>query len=401
MPIFTYRAKKANAETVMGEVTAHDVESAIDEVGRLGLIPVSVEEKTLDGSSAKGVKGRPIGLKEMYGFTRQLVGLLKSGISLLQALDLLAKQTHNRSFARVLADVASGVRNGRSFSSCLSDHPRVFSDLYVAMARAGEESGKLRELLLNMAGYYKKQDEIAMKIRTALAYPIFMFVVGILSVFFILTYVMPKIMVLFQGLKSLPWPTIVVMTMSHMAAKGWPVLFGMVFVLAIFFRSVDQAQKFRRSVKRLLFSIPGIQGLVLKVDTERFARTLSLLLDSGIPILKALEISIPTLDNEVMKQALWGCHAKVSGGMGFGETLQESAVVPDLFARLIIVGEESGELAGALADIADTYDQEVSETTKALTTLLEPMMILIIGLIIGFIIFAMLLPIFEMDIFAR
>ena len=401
MPIFTYRAKKDNAETVTGEVTAPDVEAAVDAVGRLGLIPVSVEEKSLDGSLAKGVKGRPIGLKEMFGFTRQLVGLLKSGVALLQALDLLTKQTHNRSFARVLADVASGVRNGRSFSSCLSDHPRVFSELYVAMARAGEESGKLRELLLNMAGYYKKQDEIAMKIRTALVYPIFMFVVGILSVFFILTYVMPKIMVLFQGLKSLPWPTVAVMTMSHMAAKGWPYLFGGVFVLVIFFRSVDQAQKFRRGVKRFLFSLPGIQGLVVKIDTERFARTLSLLLKSGISILKALEIAIPTLDNEVMKRALWECHGKVAGGMGFGETLQESAVIPDLFARLITVGEESGELAGALGDIADTYDQEVSETTKALTTLLEPMMILVIGLIIGFIVFAMLLPIFQMDIFAR
>ncbi len=269
------------------------------------------------------------------------------------------------------------------------------------MARAGEESGRLRELLSNMAGYYRKQDEIAMKIRTALAYPVFMLVVGVLSVFFILTYVMPKIVVLFDGLSALPWPTIAVMAVSSAAAQGWPYLFFCILALLVFFRSVEQARKFRRGFKRLLFSVPGIKGFVLKIDTERFARTLSLLLDSGLPILQALEISIPTLDNEVMKQALWNCHVKVAGGMGFGESLQESAVVPDLFSRLITVGEESGELAGALADIADSYDQEISETTKVITTLLEPVMILAIGLVIGFIIFAMLLPIFQMDIFSR
>lgn len=401
MPIFVYRAKKENAETVTGEIVAPDQESAVDEVGRLGLIPVSVEEKSLQGGASPTVKGQPVKVKEMYSFTRQLVGLLKSGVPLLQALDLLSRQTHNRSFAAVLSDVASGVRNGRALSSCLADHPRVFSELYVAMARAGEESGRLKELLFNMAGYYKKQDEIAMKVRTALAYPIFMLVVGVLSVFFILTYVMPRITVLFQGLHALPWPTTFVIALSQVTAKSWPVLFVMTFILVVFFRSVDQALKFRRAVKRFLFGIPGIQGLVLKIDTERFARTLSLLLDSGIPILKALEIAIPILDNEEMKKSLWDAHAKVSGGMGFGETLEESAVVPDLFARLITVGEESGELAGALADIADTYDQEVSETTKALTTLLEPVMILVIGLVIGFIVFAMLMPIFQMDIFSR
>lgn len=401
MPTFIYKAKKDNAETVVGEVVARDADDAIDQVGHLGLTPVSVHEKAGEGS-VKGAQGRSVGLKEMYVFTRQLVGLLKSGVSILQALELLARQSRNRSFARVLLDVASGVRNGKSFSASLADHPRVFSELYVAMARAGEESGKLKELLGNMAGYYRKQDEVAMKIRTALAYPIFMLVVGIASVFFILTYVMPRIAVLFDGLNTaLPWPTVMVMTLSKVAAKGWPVLFIVVLILAIFFRSVDQAQKFRRSLKRLLFRLPFANELAMKIDTERFSRTLSLLLDSGIPILQALEIAIPTLDNEVMKQALWACHSKVSGGMGFGEALQESEVVPDIFAQLITVGEESGELAGSLGDIADTYDQEVTEATKAITTLLEPAMILVIGLVIGFIVFAMLMPVFQMDVFAR
>ncbi|MBF0569150.1 MAG: type II secretion system F family protein [Candidatus Omnitrophica bacterium] len=403
MPIFVYKAKKDNAQSVSGEVTARDVDEAIEMVSRQGLVPVSVQEKGTEvGAVARDLKSGSISLKELHAFTRQLVGLLKSGIPLLQAIEILARQSRNRDFARTLNEIVAGVRNGRPFSACLAEHPQTFSELYVAMARAGEESGRLRELLANIAVYYRKQDEVVTKIKTALTYPAFMLVVGIATVLFILTYVMPRITVLFQGINvPLPWPTLVVMGLSKVFVKGWPVLFVIVLVLAILSRSVDHVSKFRRTIKRLMFHIPLIKGLVLKVDIERFARTLGLLLESGIPILKALEIAIPTLDNETMKQALWLCQTKVAGGSGFGETLQESGIVPDIFAQLIMVGEESGDLSEALKDISDSYDQEITETTKAMTSLLEPAMILGVGLVVGFIVFAMLMPIFQMDIFAR
>jgi type II secretory pathway component PulF len=398
MPIYIYKAKKENAETVVGEVDAQNADAAIDAVARQGLIPVSVDEKTADSIGRHG----QVSLKELYGFTRQLASLLRSGVPLLQAIEVLGKQNRNAYFARVLGDILVTVRNGRSFSASLSDHPQIFSELFVAMTRAGEESGKLSELLTNLAVYYRKQDEIVTRVRGALVYPIFMLTVGVLTVIFILTFVMPRITVLFEGMNtSLPWPTLFVMGLSRFVAKGWPVLFVAVLFLAILFRSLNVKRFFGKIFGRAVAALPVLRELFIKIDIERLSRTMGLLLESGIPILKALEIVIPTLGQESIQKELWVCQGKITGGMGFGEALREAAVVPEVFAQLIAVGEESGELTEALADIADNYEQEISEFTKALSNLLEPVMILVVGLVVGFIVFAMLMPVFQMDIFAR
>jgi type II secretory pathway component PulF len=398
MPSYIYKAKKENAETVVGEVDAQNADAAIDAVARLGLIPVSVDEKTTDSIGRTG----QVRLKELYGFTRQLANLLRSGVPLLQAIEVLGKQNRNAYFTRVLGDVLVNVRNGRSFSSSLSDHPQIFSELFVAMTRAGEESGKLSELLTNLALYYRKQDEIVTRVRGALVYPVFMLSVGILTVIFILTFVMPRITVLFEGMNtSLPWPTLVVMGASRFVAKGWPVIFVMVLFLAILFRSVNVKRALGKLFGRAMAALPFLRELFIKIDIERLSRTMSLLLESGIPILKALEIVIPTLGQENIQKELWVCQGKIAGGMGFGEALREASVVPDVFAQLIAIGEESGELSEALTDIADTYEQEISEFTKAFSNLLEPVMILAVGLVVGFIVFAMLMPVFQMDMFAR
>jgi|GEM_PF-62271 len=401
MPIYIYKAKKENAETAVGEVEAQNADAAIDAVSRLGLIPVSVDEKTTD-SAGKPMRSGQVRLKELYVFTRQLANLLRSGVPLLQAIEVLGKQNRNAYFARVLRDVRENVRNGRSLSASLSDHPQIFSDLFVAMTRAGEESGKLPELLNNLTLHYRKQDEIATRVRGALVYPLFMLAVGILTVIFILTFVMPRISVLFEGMNTpLPWPTLFVMGVSRIFAKGWSVLFVAVLFLAILFRSVNVKRIISKMFGCAVVTLPFLRELFIKVDIERLSRTMSLLLQSGIPILKALEIVIPTLGQENIQKELWVCQGKIAGGMGFGEALREAAVVPDVFAQLIAVGEESGELSESLTDIADTYEQEISEFTRAFSNLLEPVMILAVGLVVGFIVFAMLMPVFQMDIFAR
>lgn len=403
MPVFVYKAKKENADAVEGDIVARDGEEAVDLLTRQGLIPVSVEERSsAAGGLLRDLKASPVGLKQMYVFTRQLVGLLKSGVALLQALDVLARQTRNAYFSRVLTEVASGIRNGRSFSSALLEYPAVFSTLYVAMARAGEESGRLRELLTNMTVYFRKQDEISSRIRSALAYPAFMLGVGVLTVFFILAFVMPRITVLFEGMNvPLPWPTVFIMGLSHLVGKGWLYLTGGIVLAVILLRSFDQTARLRRGFVQAATLVPFLKELAFKVDAERFARTLGLLLQSGIPILKALEVAAPTVSSDELKNALSLVHERVAGGAGFGDALREVSALPELFAQLIAVGEESGELAGTLMDIADSYEQDISEITKTLTTLLEPLMILLVGAIVGFIVFAMLLPIFQMDIFAK
>jgi len=403
MPVFVYKAKRENAETISGDIIARNSDEAVELLTQRQLIPISVEERSsVGGGLLKDLKTSTVRLKEMNLFTKQLVGLLKSGVTLLQALEILGRQTKNSYFARVIVEVTGSVRNGRSFSSTLADYPAVFSSLYVAMARAGEESGRLRELLSNMAIHFKKQDEIESKVRTALVYPLFMLVVGIGTVFFILAFVMPKIAVLFNGLSTqLPWPTVFIMSLSHGVIKIWPFLLGIFFIGAVVFRSFNQILKLRQFIGRVLFMIPAVRTLLFKIDLERFSRTLGLLLSSGISILKALEVATPILSSDELKKTLWNVQRAVAGGAGFGESLTDTALLPEMFARLISVGEESGELAETLMDIADSYEQDLEEITKTLTTLLEPLMILTVGAIVGFIVFAMLMPIFQMDIFSQ
>ena len=399
MPGFVYKAKQDNAQTVSGEVTARDADEAVDLVTQLGLLPVSVEEKAdlMPGN----LRVHRVSPRLLFSFTRQLVSLLKSGVPLLQALEVLQRQARDTRFALVIHDVAANLRNGRAFSACLQDHPLAFPAIYVTMVRAGEESGRLKELLSSLAAYQRKQEEIAQKVRGALAYPAFMLVVGVATVFFILSFVMPRISVLFQDMNTvLPWPTRMIMALSHGVRTSWPVLVVFVLFGALAWRFMAQAPGLQRRVRSFFMGLPVIRGFAVKTDMERFARTLALLLDSGIPILKALETAVPTLDHEPLRLELAACQQRVAGGASFGECLRESAHIPDIVAQLIVVGEESGELPGALRDIADTYEQEIAEATKTATTLLEPLLILVVGLVVGFIVFAMLMPVFQMDMFA-
>ncbi len=400
MPVFVYRAKQDNAQTVTGEVTASDVNEAIELVSRQGLLPVSVDEKTdLPVGQARGGAVDP---RVVFSFTRQLVSLLNSGVPLLQALEVLARQTRQLSFTIVVRDVIANLRNGRAFSACIREHPAAFSDIYVALVRAGEESGRLKELLAGLVVYHRKQEEITSRVRGALVYPCFMLAVGLATVVFILSFVMPKIAVLFDGMRTtLPWPTQVVMALSRILRNAWPIVFVLIFLGVLASRFLAQAPLIRRRIKVLFTGLPLVRDFAIKTDLERFSRTLGLLLESGLPILSALEATIQVLDHEPLRQELLLAQERVTGGASFGECLRESANIPDIVAQLIIVGEESGNLPGALRDIADTYEQEVAETTKAVTTLLEPLLILFVGLVVGFIVFAMLLPIFQMDMFAR
>ena len=400
MPVFVYKAKRDNAQTVTGEVVAADVNEAIELVSRQGLLPVSVSEKT--DMPVIHARNGAVDPRVVFAFTRQLVSLLNSGVPLLQALEVLGRQTRQISFTVIVRDVVSNLRNGRAFSACIREHPSAFSDIYVALVKAGEESGRLKELLASLVVYHRKQEEIASKVRGALVYPLFMLAVGVATVMFILGFVMPKIAVLFDGLRmTLPWPTQVVMALSRILRYAWPVIFIFVFLGVLASRFLAQTPLTRRRIHSFLSGLPVIRDFSIKTDLERFSRTLGLLLESGLPILTALEGTVRVLDFEPLRLELLSAQERVTGGASFGECLRESVNIPDIVAQLIIVGEESGNLPGALRDIADTYEQEIAETTRAVTTLLEPLLILVVGLVVGFIVFAMLLPVFQMDMFAQ
>ena len=399
MATYVYKAKKSTAETVTGKITAGSQEEAVELINQLGFLPVSVFPEEELPALRKRSLPRRIKQKELYLFSRQLANLLKSGVSILRALQIISEQTGNGYFRKVIMDIHREVKNGKSLSEGLAQFPKIFSSLYVTLVHAGEESGRLQQMLVNIAMYQRRQAEIFSKVRTALAYPVLMAFVGVATVYFVLTFVLPKMMGLFNSIgEQLPLPTLILIKISYFLSHWWPALLIGIGGLTALLRLWGLSHSGRSAWSRVALHLPLFGPVILRSELSRFARTLVLLLEGGVSIIKALEISIPSLRNEIIKDHLLRCKKTLTTGGSFGESMKKSNEIPAMMGHLISVGEESGNLNEVLSEIADTYEQETNEQVKIMTTLLEPLMILLIGGVIGFIVFAMLLPIFQIDV---
>ena len=402
MPSYIYKAKKDAINAITGQISAQNEEDALEMINQLGLIPVSIAESNAEGVLFSEIRESKIKDKELYLFSKQLANLLKSGVTLLKALEVLSEQTKSVYFAKVLVDISIGVKSGRSFSACLSDYPAIFMPLFVAMVRAGEEMGKLRQMLNSVADFLKAQEEFSSKVRSACVYPAFMMIMGVATIIFILTFVMPKMAVIFKDAgQVLPWPTRVVMGISHSFQAYGMVIMVLVAIGFLAFNRWRVTARGSIVVGQFLLNLPLVRGFVLKVDLARFTRTMSLLLESGLTIIRSIEMAIPTMYNPQLKVDLMVSLQSLTAGENLGQCLSKSKLIPPMMVQLIMVGEESGSLQESLKDIAESYEADISEITKLITTVLEPAMILLVGGVVGFIVFAMLLPIFSMDIMAH
>jgi len=404
MIAYDYVAKKNTGETVKGKINAQNQDEAVDLIHQLGFLPVSVVPEAEHGkkSATKKLNISRVSSKEISTFSRQLANLLKSGVQIIKALRILEEQTHNQNFKFVIAEILWKVQNGSSFSESISDFPKLFSPLYLTMVRAGEESGNLQQMLFNVADYQKRQEEILRKVKMALAYPILMCILGILTVYFVLTFILPKMEGLFENIgNELPLPTTILLVVSDFLSHYWYVFIAIVLLGFIIGRRSYQSDKGRALFSRMLLNIPLFGDIILKTELSRFSRTIVLLNRGGVSFLRALEISIPILSNDVIKKDLYICKDDLTSGGSFGEGIKKSSKIPVIMGHMISVGEESGNLDEVLEEIADTYEQETNDQINVMTTLLEPVMILSVGLVIGFIVFAMLMPVFQVDILAQ
>ena len=402
MSTYVYKAKNTSAQTVTGRLSAANPDEAVESVHQLGLVPVAVEEETAQGILISNIRAGNVRSGDIYAFTKQLAGLVRSGVALLRGLELISRQPKSPYFAKTVADIAAGVKSGRSFSSCLADYPGIFSPLYVAMVRAGEETGNIKDMLAQIAAFQKRQEEMSAKVKGALVYPLIMLSVGLLTVTFILTFVMPRIAGIFaDASQHLPLPTLIVMGISRFLKTFWMPLVMALAVGGVTFERWRRSIEGRIAIGRFLLGVPVVKDIVLKADLARFVRTLHLLLHSGLPLVRAIEIAIPIVENPLLKQDIFLCAEGLTAGDNLGNCLKRSLLIPEMMTQSLTIAEESGSLNDALADLAESYEGEVQESARLMTTLLEPIMILGIGLIVGFIIFAMLLPIFSMDILAR
>ncbi|MBU1061863.1 MAG: type II secretion system F family protein, partial [Candidatus Omnitrophica bacterium] len=291
------------------------------------------------------------------------------------------------------------VKHGSTFSSVLSQYPNVFSSLYIAMIHAGENSGALPEALLRISDHRTKQEAMASRVRMALVYPVLMAVVGLATVVFMLTFVMPRLMQIFLNMgQDLPLPTQILIFTSQTLRESWYWIVLILVIAVIVFNRQIKTRAGRLSLSLFKLHLPIIGRFITKAELSRFSRTLELLIRNGIPILKAINIAIPVLENEIIKDRLKESYKELEQGGSFGRSLKNSKVVPIFMSNLISVGEESGKLDEALAEIARNYENDVDEAVKVIGNLLEPVMILVMGLVVGFIVISMLLPIFEINV---
>ena len=397
MPTFLYKAKQGPDRTVEGELVAESRPAAMVKLERMGLSPVSLDE--MSGRKPHGPrqkKGR-IRSREITVFTRQLAGLLRAGVPILRALTTIQKQTENEAFQSVVMDIAGSIRDGRGLSESLARNPVLFPELYVNMVRSGESAGMLDEILMRLAEARENDDELKSRVFSAIAYPAFVLGVGILSVFVILTFFLPRIVHLFDGLnQTLPIPTRVVLAISGIFSHYWLGLVVLLGIAVLLARRTLKTEAGRLALDSALLRLPVLGDFARDTDVVRFSRTLSLLVKAGISVDRALILSGNTLMNRKIRGAvIAAAEETIRQGATIAEGFARRPEIPEFVTNMVAVGEESGRLDEALLEVAAFYQRELDRDLRLVTTLLEPVLILLVGLVVGFIIFAMLLPIFQ------
>jgi type IV pilus assembly protein PilC len=393
MPVFEYKGKTLAGAAVQGTMKAKD-RGEIERLLRQNRILVSsINQKAAEIEIKFGT-----GIKrlEVSRFTRQFATMIGAGLPMVQCLEILAGQNENKEFAKIINKVRDSVQGGTTLSEALSRHPKIFDQLYVNMVEAGEVGGALDAILLRLASYREKADQLIRKVKGAMVYPSVIVVVAVAVTFVMLTWIVPVFAKMFKGVGSeLPAPTQIVMGISTFLQNNllYMVIGGIGGL--IFFLYWKKTPSGRLNWDRFLLKLPILGTLIRKSSVARFTRTLSTLLSSGVSILEALEITAKTSGNQVVANAINKSVLAIAEGDTITGPLKETGVFPPMVIQMIGVGEKTGGLDEMLSKIADFYDEEVNEAVSALTSIIEPVIIVFMGVVIGGILVAMYLPMFD------
>lgn len=409
MPRFIYKAKGSPTELKEGLIEADTQHAAIYKISQMGYFPIEVKEELPQQASGELAVNIPfflrfkkIGWRDLAVFTRQLADLLGSGLTLLNGLGVLSRQTENARLKGIVRDIHNFVKEGGTFSNALARHPAAFSGIYVSMVKAGETGGMLEDVLNRLADYAEAEDQLRGKVRAALAYPVLMTLVGIGTIFVLLTFVIPKLAVIFEDMgQALPFATLTLIRISNFLTRyGWV----MFIVLAIIFFALNRQRRTKDgkfAIDNLKMKMFGIGPLIQKAEIARFTKTLSTLLANGVPIIQSLEVSGSVVENEALRRDVDQLTKDVTMGVSFSRAIAKSARFPLFVTNMVAVGDESGHLEKALSKVAESCERDVDRTARIFTALLEPVIILVMGGIVGFIVISMLLPIFQINLMAR
>ena len=392
MATFTYTARTPQGELKSATMEAASKDDVISQLKRQRLNVVKVDEQTKKKSSGGGIKMRDIVI-----FTRQFSTMINSGLPLVQALDILAKQSENKALQEVTRQVVFDVESGQTVADALSKHPKAFTELYVNMVAAGEAGGILDTILLRLATFMEKNDALVRKVKGAMIYPGVIMSVAAIAIVVLLVFVIPVFEKMFASVGlSLPMPTRVVISMSKfLTAYWWAVIAGAV-ITWYSTKKYYATSNGKLVIDRMMLKAPILGDVLRKSAVSRFTRTLGTLISSGVSILDGLEITAKTAGNRVIQDAIMASRASIAGGETIAAPLQKSAVFPPMVISMISVGEQTGGLDEMLSKIADFYDEEVDAAVSGLLSLMEPVMIVFLGVVVGGMVIAMYLPIFDM-----
>ena len=395
MPTFAYSARPASGGDIQsGEISLGSKDDVLAHLHKQKLIPVSVREKSKEITFQIGTG---ITTRDIVIFTRQFATMINSGLPLVQSLDILAEQTENPSFRKVISETLYDIESGHTLADAMGKHPKVFTELFVNMVAAGEAGGILDTILLRLATFLEKNDALVRKIKGAMIYPGVIFSVAGGAIVILLLFVIPTFETMFESAGiPLPLPTRIVIGMSvFLQGYWWACAVGVIaFVVGI--RQFYATDTGNLLLDKLLLAMPVLGDLQRKSAVARFTRTLGTLVSSGVSILEGLEITAKTAGNRVIHDAVMGSRASIAGGETIAGPLKESGVFPPMVVQMINVGEQTGGLDEMLSKVADFYDDEVDTAVEALLAAMEPIMIVVLGVVVGGMIVAMYLPIFDM-----
>jgi type IV pilus assembly protein PilC len=404
MAKFSYTAVDAQGKQANGTIEAADQSEAIAQVRQLGLYPQRLDEKREDAKDAKDSgtekalkikKGGKVKLKILTIFTRQLATLIDAGLPLLRSLNTLARQERNVVMRNTMAHLATAVESGSTFSEALAQHPGIFNKLYVNMVKAGELGGVLEIVLARLAEFQEKAEKIKGKVKSAMVYPVVVLTIATLILSFLLVFIVPKFQKIFQdALPGTPLPgvTLFVIGASNLLISQWYLIVGGIFGVVVGYKVFSATPVGALIIDQTALRLPVFGDLLSKTAISRFARTLGTLISSGVPILQALNITRETAGNLVIASAIGKIHDSVKEGESVVGPMESSGVFPPMVTSMVQVGEETGQLPDMLVKVADVYEGEVDNVVTGLTSILEPIMIVMLAVIVGTIVIALFMP---------
>lgn len=419
MPQFSYKARRRSGELVQGTLDVADRSAAVLQIERLGLLPVAIDaargaelakaERAARPKAERAARAevlppavrewftrqRKPKLQELATFTQQLANLLRSGMPLTVALNSMTHLGSKGISSEVAKQLKQDVTEGKSLSDAMARQPVIFSDLYINMVRAGEQSGALREVLLRLASHFERFAEVQAKFVSALIYPAVVLSVGVGIIIFFMTYMMPKFMSIFEGMKvKLPASTMFLMNMGNFFQAYWWAMLLVIVTAMVLFKRFQSSEAGRRTLDRWKLDAP-VFGKVNRLNVYgQFSRTLGTLLQNGVPVLTALKITEQVIPNVMVKEAIAKTREEVTDGKTIAQPMARSKLFPQLMIDLLRIGEETGDVPGALENLANTYENELSIALRVMTNLIEPVMIIFMAVMVGFLLLSVLSAMF-------